>query len=105
MQKKHLMALAIAAAVSSTASVGFAASSNPFDDVPADHWAYGAVYDHTFSKKFNGSIGYYHYKSNAYNGDALQIGATVLNYKLMRTSISRACMHTAIRVATTTLGT
>ena len=43
MKKQHLMALAIAAAVSSMASTGFAASSNPFDDVPADHWAYGAV--------------------------------------------------------------
>jgi len=42
MKKQHIMALAVAAAVSSTASIGFAAT-NPFTDVPADHWAYDAV--------------------------------------------------------------
>ena len=38
MNKKLVMALAMALGVSATA---FAA--NPFSDLPADHWAYGAV--------------------------------------------------------------
>ncbi len=44
----------------------------------------GAVFDYTFSKKVNGSIGYYGFRSAAYNHDWLHIGAGLLNYKLVR---------------------
>jgi hypothetical protein len=42
------------------------------------------VYDQTFSKTFNASVGYYRYKSAAYHEDPLNIGAIVTNYKLVR---------------------
>ena len=40
--KKFLTAAATAAAIMTANAVGFAAA-NPFEDVPADHWAYDAV--------------------------------------------------------------
>jgi len=45
---------------------------------------YGAVLDYTFSRAMNGSIGYYGFRSAAYNHDWLKIGAGLLNYKLVR---------------------
>ena len=53
-----------------------------FADTNKDVYAF--VYDYTFSKAFNASAGYYRYKSAAYNEDALNIGALVTNYKLIR---------------------
>lgn len=44
----------------------------------------GAVFDYTFNKKVNGSLGYYGFRSAAYDGDWLHIGAGLLNYKLVR---------------------
>ena len=40
--KKFLTAAAAAAAIMTANAVSFAAA-NPFEDVPADHWAYDAV--------------------------------------------------------------
>ena len=40
--KKFLAAAAVAAAITASSAVTFAAA-NPFEDVPADHWAYDAV--------------------------------------------------------------
>lgn len=44
----------------------------------------GAVFDYTFNKKVNGSLGYYGFRSAAYDHDWLHIGAGLLNYKLVR---------------------
>ena len=52
--------------------------------VPTRKDIFGAVVDYTFSKKFNGSLGYYQFRSAAYNHDWLRIGAGLLNYKVAR---------------------
>lgn len=43
---------------------------------------FGAAYDKKLSPRLDGSIGYYYYKSAAYNREPLHIGALTLNYKL-----------------------
>ena len=45
---------------------------------------YGAVIDYTFTKKLNASLGYYGFRSAAYDHDWLRIGAGLVNYKLVR---------------------
>ena len=52
--------------------------------VPTRKDILGAVYDHTFSKKMNASIGYYRFRSAAYQHSWLNIGAALVNYKLVR---------------------
>ena len=57
---------------------------NTGDFLPQRKDIYGAVLDYTFSRAMNGSIGYYGYRSYAYNHDWLKIGAGLLNYKVAR---------------------
>lgn len=45
---------------------------------------YAFIIDKTFSKRLDSSLGYYRYKSAAYNRKPLHIGAATLNYKLVR---------------------
>lgn len=52
--------------------------------IPTRKDIYGAVVDYTFNKKLNGSLGYYGYRSAAYQHEWLRIGAAVVNYKLIR---------------------
>ncbi|WP_294144281.1 S-layer homology domain-containing protein [uncultured Selenomonas sp.] len=43
---------------------------------------YGAVVDYTYSKKLDGSLGWYHFRSAAYDHDWLDIGAALVNYRI-----------------------
>ena len=45
---------------------------------------YAFVVDKTLSKRLDASLGYYRYKSAAYNRKALHIGSATLDYKLVR---------------------
>ena len=45
---------------------------------------FAAALDYTFNKRFNTSLGYYRYRSAAYDHNWLNIGAAVVNYKLAR---------------------
>lgn len=45
---------------------------------------YAFVYDKKLSSRLDGSLGYYRYKSAAYNREPLHIGAATLNYKLSK---------------------
>ncbi len=55
---------------------------NTYNSEESDKHIFAFVYDYKFSPKYDGSVGYYNYKSYAYNGDALQIGAVNLNVHL-----------------------
>ncbi|MCH3958161.1 MAG: S-layer homology domain-containing protein [Selenomonas sp.] len=64
-------------------------SDNDYDPqnykfLPHTKTLYAFIYDRTFSKAFSGSIGYYHYKSAAYDEDALQVEALSFDYKIKR---------------------
>jgi hypothetical protein len=45
---------------------------------------YGFVFDRTFNRKFNGSLGYYLFRSAAYNHSWLSIYSGLFNYKLAK---------------------
>lgn len=45
---------------------------------------YAFIYERKLNKKLSTSLGYYRYKTAAYNRDALQIGALTLDWKLLR---------------------
>lgn len=71
---------------------GGTGSDNAYTDV-SNVWSSGksthkTVYafavDRTFNKRLNGSLGYYHYTSAAYNHKPLHIGAVTMNYNLVR---------------------
>ena len=70
-------------------SNGTNGADNPYDYsiwnfTPQRKDIYGAVIDYTFTKKLNASLGYYGFRSAAYNHDWLRIGAGLVNYKLVR---------------------
>ena len=58
--------------------------SNTWQPIDTNKDIFGIVYDHTFSKKINASAGYYRYRSAAYEQNWLNIGAALVNYKLVR---------------------
>lgn len=55
---------------------------NTYNSKLTSKHVFAFVYDYKFSPKTDGSIGYYNYKSYAYKGDPLQIGAINLNVHL-----------------------